>query len=77
MKTNNVRKLLKLYGMCKQYIKAIELTDLYDLDTILTIAMQLKMGEVTRLKWVEYSNDFQKTPGIRIIGVSQLAPSAF
>ena len=48
--------------MCKQHIKAIELSDLYNLDTILTIAMEVKMGEVTRLKWVEYSNDFQKRP---------------
>ena len=62
MKTNNSRKLLKLYDMCKQHIKAIELSDLYDLDTIFTIAIELKMGEVTRLKWVVYGNDFQKTP---------------
>ena len=62
VKTKNVRKLLKLYDMCKQFIKAIELSDLYNLDTILTIAMEVKMGEVTRLRWVEYSNDFQKRP---------------
>ena len=48
--------------MCKQYIKAIELSDLYNLDTILTIAMEVKMGEATSLKWVEYSNVFQKRP---------------
>ena len=28
----------------------------------LTVAMELTMDEVTRLKWMEYSNDSQKTP---------------
>ena len=28
----------------------------------LTIAMELKIDKVTRLKWMEYSNDSQTTP---------------
>ena len=60
MKTNNGRKLLKLSDICKQHIKTIDLSDLYNLNAILTIAMEVKMGEVTRLKRVEYGNDFQK-----------------
>ena len=57
MKTNNGRELRMLYDVCKQHIRAVELSDHFDLDTIFTIAFELKMNEVTRLKWMEYSND--------------------
>ena len=29
---------------------------------LLTIVMELKLDEVTKLKWMEYSNDSQTTP---------------
>ena len=41
---------------------AIKASDQYDLDTFLTIVMELKLDEVTRLKWMEFSNDCQTTP---------------
>ena len=62
MKANNGKELLKLYDVCKQHKRAIELSDHFDLETFLTIAMELKLDEVTRLNWMDYSNDSQKTP---------------
>ena len=50
MKGNNGRKLRKLYAVCKQHIRAIELSDYDNLDTFLTISMELKKDKVTRLK---------------------------
>ena len=37
--------VLKLYDMCKQRIKAIEWLNLYKFATILTIALEMKMGK--------------------------------
>ena len=64
MKGNNSKKLCKLQvsDPCKQHIRAIELSDHVDVEMYLTIAMELKMDKVTRLKWTEYSNDSQTTP---------------
>ena len=62
MKANNGKELCKLYDVCKQHIRPIDLSNHFNLDTFLTIAMELKMDEVTRLKWMEYSNDSQTTP---------------
>ena len=62
MKTNNSRELWKLSDVCKQHIRANELSNHYDSDTFLTIAKELYIDEVTRLKWMEYSNDSQTNP---------------
>ena len=62
MKDNNGKELRKLYDVCKQHIRAIQLSDQFDLETFLTIAIELKMDEATRLKWMEHINDSQKTP---------------
>ena len=62
MKSNTGRELRKLYDLCKQHIRAIKASDHYDLDTFLTIVMELKLDEVTRLKWMEFSDDRQTTP---------------
>ena len=52
MKSNNGRKLGKLDDVCKQHIRAIKLLDNFNSDTFLTISMELKMDEVTKLKWM-------------------------
>ena len=62
MKGNNGKELRKLYDTCYQHIRAIQMSDQFDLDTFLTIALELKLDEATRLKWMESSNDSQKTP---------------
>ena len=62
MRTNKGKELRKLYDMCKQHIRAIKLSDEFDLETFLTIAIELKLDEATRLKWMEHSNHSQKTP---------------
>ena len=38
-------------------ISAIKAFNTYDKDTFLTIVMELKLDEVTKLRWMEYSND--------------------
>ena len=62
MKANNNGKLQKLYDVCKQHIRVIKISNQYDLDAFITIMMELKMDEVTKLKWMELSNDCQTTP---------------
>ena len=62
MKGNNGKELRKLYDICKQHIRAIELSNHFDLETFLIITMELKMDEVLRLKWLECSNDSQMMP---------------
>ena len=61
-KASNRSELCKLYDVCKQDIRAIELSNHFDLETFLTFTMELKLDEVTRIKWMDYSNDSQKTP---------------
>ena len=62
MKANKGNELHKLDEICKQHIWAIQLSEYFNLDTFLAMAMELKVGEVTSLKWMEYSNDSQNTP---------------
>ena len=57
MKANNGKELQKLYNVCKQHIRAIQLSDHFDLETFLMIAIELKMDEATWLKWTEHSNN--------------------
>ena len=52
----------RLYDLCNQHIRAIRAFDAYDIETFLTIVMELKLDEVTKLKWMEYSNDSKTTP---------------
>ena len=62
LKAHNGREVRKLYDICTQHIRAIKASDSFDLDTFLTIIMELKLDEVTKLKWMEYSDDSQTTP---------------
>ena len=62
MKANNGKELRRLYDLWNQHIRAIKAFDAYDLDTFLTTIMELKLDETTKLKWMEHSNDSQKTP---------------
>ena len=62
MKANNDKELRKLHNVCKQHIRAIQLSDHFDVETFMTIAIELKMDEATRLKRMEHSNNSQKTP---------------
>ena len=57
MKGNNGKDLCKLDDVCRQHIRVIQLCKSFDSETFLTIAMELKMDKVMRLKWMEYSND--------------------
>ena len=62
MKGKNGRELLKLYDTCKHHIRVVELSYHFNLEMFLTIAMELKMNEVKKLKWMVYSNDYQTMP---------------
>ena len=62
LKAHNGKEVRKLYDICTQHIRAIKASDTFDLDTFLTIIMELKLDEVTKLKWMEYSNDSETTP---------------
>ena len=62
LKAHNGRELRKLYDTCNQHIRAIKAFEAYDIDTFLTVVMELKLDEVTKLRWMEYSNDSKTTP---------------
>ena len=62
MKASNGKELRKLHDTCKQHLRAIQLADQFDLESFLTIAMELKLDEKTRLEWMKHSNDSMKTP---------------
>ena len=62
MKSNNGRELRKLYDLCNQHTRAIKASEHYDLDTFLTVVMELKLDEVSRLKWMEFTNECHTTP---------------
>ena len=52
----------RLKTTCSQHIRASKAFDAYDIDMVLTIVMEQKLDEVTKLKWMEYSNDSKTTP---------------
>ena len=56
------RELRKFYDLCNQHIRARKASELYDLDTFLTVVMELKLDKASRLKRLEYTNESQTTP---------------
>ena len=62
MKIHNSREINKLYDTCTQHIRASKASGKFDMDMFLTIIMELKVDEVTKLVWMEYSNDLQTMP---------------
>ena len=51
-----------MYDVCKQHTRAIQLSNNFNLESFLTIAIEFKLDEAARLKWMEHSNDSKKTP---------------
>ena len=51
-----------LYDLWNQHIRAIKAFDACDIDTLLTAIMEQKLGEATKLKWMEYTNESKTTP---------------
>ena len=58
----NSSELCKLYDLYNQHFWALKESDEYNLDTFLSIVMELKLDKVTKLKWMEFNNDCQPTP---------------
>ena len=58
LNANNSRELRKLYDLRNQHIWARKASDDYGIDTLLTSVMELKLDEVTKPKWMEFSNKF-------------------
>ena len=50
MKASNGKELGKLYDTCKQHLRAIQLTDQFDLELFPSIVMELKLDEKMRLE---------------------------
>ena len=62
LKANNGKELQRLYDLWNQHIRAIKAFDAYDIDTFLTAIMEQKLGEATKLKWMEHSNESKTMP---------------
>ena len=62
LKFHSNKELRKLYDLCNQHIRAIKASEQYDLNTFLTVVMELKLDEASRLEWLEFTNESQTTP---------------
>ena len=62
IKAKNGKELRRLYDPWNQHIRAIKAFEAYDINTFLTAIMQQKLGEATKLKWMEHSNESETTP---------------
>ena len=60
-----------MHDVCKQHIRANKLSDHFDFSPSFA---ELKMDEVTKLKWMDFSNDCQTTP--RMKSYTQVSPPA-
>ena len=62
MRADSGRELQRLYNLWNQHIRAIKGFDAYNNNTFLTAVMELKLGETTKLEWMEHSNETKTMP---------------
>ena len=62
LKTGNGPELRQLHDLLVQHIRALKALGQDTLETYLTAAIELKLDEGTKLKWMEYSSEREITP---------------
>ena len=62
MKTGSGPELRRLYDVLVQHIRALMALEQDTLETYLTVVIELKLDEGTKLKWSEYSSERATTP---------------
>ena len=62
LKTGSGQELRRLHDLLRQHTRALKALGQDTLEEYLTAAIELKLDEDTRLKWMEFSCDSEKTP---------------
>ena len=62
VKNGSEKELRRLYDVATQHYRALKAAKQDSFDTVLTVILQQKLDEKTRLKWAEFSNDKELVP---------------
>ena len=62
LKTGSGQELRRLHDLLRQHTRALKTLEQHTLETYLTAAIELKLDDHTKLKWMEYSSDSETTP---------------
>ena len=54
----------RLHDHLQQHVRALRVSENYDIDTYLTAAIELKLDESTLLEWNRHSSKCEMTPPI-------------
>ena len=59
VKTGSDKEFCRLYDAATQYYRALNAAKSDSFDTVLTVILQQKLDEKTRLKWAEFSSEHE------------------
>ena len=62
VKNGSEKELRRLYDAATQHYRALKAAKSDSFDTVLTVILQQKLDEKTRLKWAEFSSDHESVP---------------
>ena len=62
LETGSGQELRRMYDHRQQHIRALKFSGVYNIETYLTAAIELKLDENTKLRWTEHSSKCEKTP---------------
>ena len=62
MKSGSEKELRRLYDAATQHYRALKVAKTDSFDTVLTVILQQKLDEKTRLKWAEFSSEHESVP---------------
>ena len=63
VKNGGEKDLRRLYDAATQHYRALKAAKNDWFDTVLTVIIQQKMDEKTRMKWAEFSNEYECSAG--------------
>ena len=62
MKNGSNKELRRLYDAPTQHYRALKAAKSDSFDTVLTVILQQKLDDKTRLKWAEFSSNNESVP---------------
>ena len=62
VKSGSEKELRRLYDAATQHYRALKAAKTDSFDTVLTVILQQKLDEKTRLKWAEFSSEHESVP---------------
>ena len=61
MNADNGKEIRRLYDLWNQHVRVIKAFNVYNINAFLTAIMERKLGEATKLKWMEHSDESKTT----------------